>query len=226
MPLLTELEEHFDFHFYKYSAPATLKKETEIHSTCVSFDSGGVLGSLVKECGCPFLDFFRSWIFNAGCDPPDIFRNVLHTRTAVAVKHVFRLNHGFSAGRDGFFVSGVNVGDVMVEHGRRRFPLALRLANHQQRVRNPNLGMKNRTVRPQNSRPLDAIESLLQKFNEPRGIGHGQIGRDGVTSFRNYWLSFHNLSFDRCGVCDLILFSKPILSSRFPQTRPPDLAYL
>ena len=41
-----------------------------------------------------------------------------------------------------------------------------------------------------NSRPLDASESLFQKLNEPRGIRHGQVRRDGVTIFRD-GLGFH-----------------------------------
>jgi hypothetical protein len=43
-----------------------------------------------------------------------------------------------------------------------------------------------------NSRPLDAVESLFQKLNEPRGIRHGQVRRDGVTIFRD-GLGFHDL---------------------------------
>src|SRR5262245_5842950 len=82
-------------------------------------------------------------------------------------------------------VYGIRIMHVEVNSTWHRLPLASRIAHHDDRVADPDLGMPDSAVRLRYAFSLLCLEGLLQEIDQFGCPLNGQIRRDGVIARRN-----------------------------------------
>ena len=137
-------------------------------------------------------------IFGVGRESPRVSERIDHLSEAIAPEHVGEGRSHGAAGFHGAIERRIHIGHIE-EHDTGREPRGLRrlvdtglaghglhlVCQHEDRVSNFDLGVRNLAVRTRHPHALSGAERLLVELNRLRGIVKDQVRGNRVISVRN-----------------------------------------